>query len=376
MAETLGLYVHLPFCRARCAYCDFAVIAGRADLVPEYLDLLVREIERAGESLGHPPADTLHFGGGSPSLLDPPELERLRMALERAFDLAPLAEVGLEANPEDVTRQRLDAWVSAGITRLPVGVQSTSPEGLAALGRPGEAAAAVRALRLALEAGIPSVGADLIFGWPGQEVRRWEDELACVVGLGAHHVSCYALELDGRTPLVRAIERGERPRPDPDAAAEMYGAAARILREAGYERYEISNWARPGHASRHNRKYWSDRPYLGLGLGAASYVGGRRWTNPRRFREYERMVRSGRSPAAEPYDPDRRAGEAIVLGLRREEGIDLADVAAVHGEGPVEARRPVLQRGVADGLLVRENGRLKLSERGRLIADELLADLL
>jgi oxygen-independent coproporphyrinogen-3 oxidase len=374
--ESLGLYLHVPFCATRCAYCNFAIVAHQDGRMPELVDALVREL--AARATSAPPiVESVHFGGGTPSRLPATAIDRLIEAVRDLFPLAPGAEIGLEANPEDVTPDNAAAWRAGGVTRLTVGVQTFVPEGLAALGRPGAPAWAERALAAAREHGPASLGVDLIFGWPGQTRRQWEDDLDRLEQRPPDHLSLYALETDARTPLVRSIERGERPEPDPDLAADLYERAAARLPAVGLQRYEISNWARDGHRSRHNLRYWTDLPYLGVGPSASSYVAGRRWTNPRRLGDYLAAARAGfPAPEAEAYDADRRTGEALVFGLRLDEGVDLDRVRARHGAEGLAARARVLEQALRDGLLEREGARLRLSERARLIADELFVDLL
>lgn len=371
----LGVYVHVPFCRARCAYCDFAIVVGQPGRAPRYVAALAREAARFATAYGVRPADTLHFGGGTPSSIDPPLIGAATAALRDAFDLRPGAEIALEANPEDVTETSLAAWRAAGVNRLALGVQALVPEGLEALGRPGTVDQARRALRLARESGIASLAADVIFGRPGQQPEDWSEELDAIVALDVDHLSLYALETDAPTPLVRSIERGRVPPTDPDAMAAMYEMAVERLAAAGFARYEISNFARPGHESRHNLKYWTDRPYAGLGQSAASYVDGARWINPRRYPEYVASV-EGAGPEVEPYDADRRAGEALVFGLRRPAGIDLDQVAARHGAPAVARREPILEKGAAAGLVRLAGRQAALTDRGMLLADEVFVDLL
>ena len=373
----LGAYLHVPFCGQRCAYCDFAIVTGQDRRVPTFADALVAEIGAFAARFGTRPADTVYFGGGTPSRVPPPVVARALEALRGAFQLDPGGEVSLEANPEDVGPETVAAWRAAGINRLTIGIQSMKAEGLAALGRPGSEADSARAVRAAREAGIPSLGIDLIFGWPGQSLAGWAGELAEAINLGPDHVSIYALETTSRTPLVRAIERGALARPDPDLMAEMYEVAAIALEGAGLARYEISNFAAPGHESRHNLRYWRDLPYAGFGPSAASYVDGMRWTNPRRYSDYETAARAGFPPVeAEPYEPDRRAGEALVFGLRTVQGVDLAPLAERYGEAAIAARAAALERAVQSSLAVREGSRVRLTGAGFLIADELFVDLL
>ncbi|UCF66166.1 MAG: radical SAM family heme chaperone HemW [Acidobacteriota bacterium] len=391
--ELLGIYLHVPFCAQRCAYCDFAIVAGRSARIGEYFDALEVEIRASSRRLGTRSVDTIYLGGGTPSHVYPQQCRRLIRAVRDAFDVTTAAEISLEANPEDVTPEKLDAWLGAGVTRITIGLQALEDEGLQALGRPGSVEIGVRAVEYARAAAVESLGADLIFGRPGQTLESWRAELAGATELGLDHVSCYALETTSRTPLVRAIEKGRLPAPDPDLAALTYEHTVATLRQAGLARYEISNFARAGSESRHNLKYWLDQGYAGFGMSAASYVDGARWTNPRRLSDYVTSTGHGleRADAAnsgtageahgahrmfEPYDADRRAGEAIVFGLRLDRGVDLAEVSRRHGQRPVDRRRDVLAAGARRGLVEFDGVRAKLAERGRLLADELFVDLL
>ncbi len=371
-----GLYVHVPFCRQRCAYCNFAIVAGRDDLVPRYLELAERELGNLPSAARR--LASVHLGGGTPSRLGRAGIDRLLGAVRRRFTIEAGAEIGLEANPEDVTPGRAAAWREAGITRVSVGVQALDPAGLRAIGRPGAVDEGLAALAILRDAAIPSLGADMIFGRPGQTGAQWHHEIDRLLAAAPDHVSIYALETDAKTPLVRAMERGEVETPDDDRAAAMYETAAAMLAGAGLPRYEISNFARAGHASRHNLRYWTDASYLGIGPSAASYWRGERWTNPRGFGAWARRVEAaGPAPDCEAYDPDRRAGEAIVFGLRLEQGVDLDIVRRRHGEAAVAARQPAIARLLEAGLLeARGAGRIALADRARLIADEVFVELL
>lgn len=373
----VGVYVHVPFCGQRCAYCDFAIVAGQDRRVPEFFRALDGEIEAFGARSPGRAAGSVYFGGGTPSRVPAAAITGTLAALRRAFALDRSAEISLEANPEDVTEEKLRGWLGAGLTRLTIGIQSMEDAGLAALGRPGSVAESLLAVARARAAGVASLGIDLIFGYPGQSLAGWREELERAIECGPDHVSIYALETTSRTPLVRRIERGEVLPSDPDLLAAMYEAGVERLEQAGLARYEISNFSRAGHRSRHNLVYWTDRPYVGFGPSAASYLEGARWTNPRRYSDYLAAAAAGTPPAeSEPFDPGRRAGEAIVFGLRKVEGVDLAELAARYGEAAVAARRPGLARAERAGLAVREGTRWRLAARGFLIADELFVDLL
>lgn len=375
--EALGLYIHLPFCRTRCAYCDFAILTGHDNRTREFAQGVVRDMEGFVQRYGRRMAGSLYFGGGTPSRVEADIIHILIQAVRDLFFLESGAEVSLEANPEDLNPRKLETWLRSGINRLTLGVQAFDQEGLRAIGRPGNVEDSRQAVRLAREVGVPALGIDLIFGRPGQTLEGWGKELEQLPPLEPAHVSCYALETTSRTPLVRRMERGAVPVPDPDLAAAMYEMAVRKLAAGGWERYEISNFARPGFQSRHNLRYWQDEPFAGFGPAAASYIEGKRWTNPRRLDDYLDGVQTGwRDREEEAYDPDRRVGEALVMGLRTAGGVDLDHLAYCHGEEALRVRRPVLQRAEAAGMLIREGSRIRLTPQAMLIADELFVDLL
>jgi oxygen-independent coproporphyrinogen-3 oxidase len=361
----------------RCAYCDFAIVTRQDGRMDEYAAALAREAERFAGERGRRRADTLYFGGGTPSRLPVETLAGMVEAVERALDAGARVETSLEANPEDVTPERAAAWRAAGIDRVTLGIQSLDDGVLAAMGRPGGRRESLAALETLLAAGFARVGADMIFGGPGQTLEGWHAELETVLASGVGHLSCYALEMTSRTPLVRAVERGETAVASDETMARMYRLAVERLADAGLPRYEISNFARPGEESAHNLKYWTDEPYVGLGLAAASYVDGERWTNPRGYRPYVRAADgAGPGPEREPYDPRRRAGEALMFGLRRSAGVDLDRVAERHGRDAVACREPALDRAADRGLVERDGPRLRLSSEGMLLADELFVELL
>lgn len=338
---------------------------------------MARDLSASRRNFSVTTARSLYFGGGTPSLIPAELIGDLIEAAGRHFTLLPGAEISLEANPEDVTEEKVRGWLEAGVNRLTLGVQSLDPEGLRALGRPGNPGDSRRAVETARAAGLPALGIDLIFNRPGQTLDQWQGELRELAALDPDHISCYALEITSRTLLVRRMERGRVAFPDPDLAAEMYETAVEFLASRGWVRYEISNFSRPGFESRHNLLYWQDEPYLGFGPAAASYLAGRRWTNPRRLDDYLRGVEEGWARReVEPYDPRKRAGEALVSGLRLSAGVDLDALARRHGPAALETREPFLRRGEDRGLAVREGSRLRLTSWGMLIADELFVDLL
>jgi len=377
--EALGLYLHVPFCTVRCSYCDFYLLpegARGADRTGRaaFVEALLAEIDAVAERFRGMRADTAHFGGGTPSLLDPPDIAAVVAALRRGFGLPAGSEIALEANPEDLTPARCAALAAAGIGRLAVGVQAMDDATLARLRRPHDARGAARALREARAAGFLSLAADLIFGLPGQEAGPALDGLRAVLDLGVDHLSLYLLEIHARTRLGRAVALGRAVPPPQDETADLWERAVDLLAERGFEQYEISNFARPGHRSRHNVKYWTDAPYLGFGPAAHSYVGGERWSNPADLAGY--LAARGRpEPRREPASPGARGREALYAGLRLAEGVDLAALRRRHGAGTPAADDARLRELLDGGLVTLAGGRLALTRRGRLVSNEVLERL-
>ncbi len=369
----IGLYVHVPYCTVRCSYCDFYLVPSRGRDTGSYIDALCAEI--AGAPVAARAADAVHFGGGTPSLLPPAQLARVLVALGSRFVLENEAEIALEANPEDIDAARLEEWVAAGVNRLSVGVQTLDDALLKMMRRPHDALSAVTALSAARRSAVRSLGADLILGLPGQTPARVLDDIARVADLGADHVSLYLLEVHPRTRLGREVALGRLRPLDDETGAALYEAAADRLESRGYEHYEISNFARPGHRSRHNTKYWTDEDYLGFGPAAHSYVDGRRWSNAARLDEYLARGGAGTRRIVDETPRSTRAAEALIAGLRLAEGVDLTRLRLRYGRDFSAPPRD----GVADlemaGLLVVEAERLRLTRRGRLLSNEVFERL-
>lgn len=377
--EPAGLYAHVPFCSAICPYCDFAVRVGRRDKRRRFVDTLLLEIARC-QLAGDPPfaaVDTIYFGGGTPSLLEPEDLERLLDAIRSRFHPLSGTRVTLEANPEDVDETSLQAWRRLGVSILSLGIQSFDDGELRFLGRRHDAATARRAVELALAAGFETVSVDLIYGLPGQSAGALRDNLEQATALGPDHLSCYELEIHRRTTFGKRAASGELVELPGDRQAELFALTHRLLADAGYEGYEVSNFARaPAHRSRHNRKYWRHAPYLGLGPSAHSFDGDRRrWWNQRLQPRWERALRSGRTPEAdsEMLQPRDLALETIMLSLRTAGGIDLVDFERRFGFDLVETNLALVERSTAGGLLRHEEGRLAPTVPGMAVADGLAA---
>ncbi|HEX2766386.1 MAG TPA: radical SAM family heme chaperone HemW [Candidatus Limnocylindria bacterium] len=381
---THHLYVHVPFCRLVCAYCDFVTVGGRADDIPRYVDALVRELE-ARPAPGT--LTTVYFGGGTPSLLSPDQVARIIDAATSRWLRVDLAEVTLEANPSAREAPDWRGLRAAGVDRISLGVQSLLDDDLRALARGHTAAEAREAFTAARAAGFGNVSIDLIYGIPGQGLREWREGLERAVALGPDHVSCYALQLVldpdewAAAPRPGALRWRQRmtQRQDDGLAAEQYRLAAEVFADAGYRQYELSSWARPGRESRHNAAYWARRPYTGIGAGAHSYDGvARRSWNERDLDRYLARVEVGETPAAgaEELDEPTRAFEAIALGLRRLDGLSRATFAEEFGADPVDRFASTVGDAVAQGLLEVHERTLSLSPRGRLLASEVLLGFL
>jgi oxygen-independent coproporphyrinogen III oxidase len=374
----LGLYIHIPFCSAICNYCNFNRGLFDADLKTRYVEALVEEIHRAGGAGGSGraggDADTIFFGGGTPSLLEPDDVARIIAACEASFAVSAVREVTLEANPETVTEARLAAFRAAGVNRVSFGVQSFREEELRRLSRIHGVDRARAAVREARGAGFDNVSLDLMMWLPGQQVSQWLESVDEAIALAPEHLSLYMLEVYPNAPLREEMARAKWSQaPDEDVAA-MYLTAMERLEGAGYTQYEISNVAQPGRQSRHNLKYWTDGEWLGFGCGAHSTRGGVRWKNVSATEEYVERISAGRSTAVEPrrLDAEERLGDALFTGLRLAEGIDLEWLNARYGVDVWGRYGAQLERFVDAGVLRHDGARLALSRQGMLLAHEVM----
>jgi oxygen-independent coproporphyrinogen-3 oxidase len=370
--DVLGLYLHIPFCSAICNYCNFNRGLLDAELKRAYVAALQQEI-RATQTTDI--ADTIYFGGGTPSLLDPDEVARLIAACLDTVTMAPGAEITLETNPETVDEERLRALRDAGINRISFGVQSFDDAELRRLGRMHDAARARGAFAAARRAGFENISLDLMMWLPGQSVERWEQNVGELLALDPEHGSLYILELYPNAPLKEEMARaGWSQAPDDDAAA-MYERAMETLEASGYRQYEISNVAKPGRESRHNLKYWQDGAWLGFGCGAHGTLDGVRWRNVSGAGEYVARLRGEQSPVAERREltHGERLQEALITGLRLAEGVSLQQLRARYGVD-VRGRYAAALAPFAEAGLVRWAGdRLCLTRPGMLLANEILA---
>lgn len=359
---SLGIYLHLPFCRVHCAYCPFAVSTDLT-LQEAYIDALVREIESAPEA----DADTVFFGGGTPSRTAPEHLQRVVGALRSRFRIEAGAEFSIEANPEDVTPDAIAFWQSLGINRLSVGVQSFHDAELQPIGRIHGAARAREAIRDAVASRLRT-SIDLILGLPNQSAESFRSSLAEAIASGIGHISIYMLDLDEDTALRRRVEAGVVQLPDEETVAALYVEMVKTLRDAGFEQYEISNFARDGEQSRHNLRYWHRRHYRGFGLGAHSFIGERRFANARDIRKY---IDGNVYDFVEELSDVERRHELVLLRLRQAAGIDCDDLRRLCGE---EADTWI-ERGVSEGWLRRDGSRIAFTPGGFLVSSELISQL-
>jgi oxygen-independent coproporphyrinogen III oxidase len=370
----LGLYIHVPFCAAICNYCNFDRGLFEAGTKARYVEALVAEIRRAREP-APAAADTIYVGGGTPSLLEPDDIARVLATCETSFDVAPGREVTLEANPETVTPERLAAYRGAGVNRISFGVQSFRDEELARLSRLHRSARARTAFAEARAAGFDNISIDLMTWLPGQQLPEWLESVEAAIDLGPEHVSVYLLELYPNAPLRKEMARARWSQaPDEDAAA-MYLAGLARFDAAGYEQYEISNVAMPGRRSRHNLKYWTDGEWIGFGSGAHSTRGHVRWKNVSDVEDYISRVGRGESPRVNrrPLGRPEQLGDAVFMGLRLSQGVDLEDIRARYGVDVWLRYRQELEPFLRAGWLRREGARLRLTREGMLVANVVMS---
>lgn len=367
-------YVHVPFCRHRCGYCNFTLVAGRDDLIGDYLRAIEIELSRLGQP--HE-VDTLYFGGGTPTHLGISQFDQLARTVLRWHPLAVGYEWTVEANPADIDEARIDALTSFGVTRLSLGGQSFQPQKLRLLERDHSPAQVTHAVKLAQQAGI-QVSLDLIFAAPGETLTDWLADVDAALTLQPNHVSTYGLTFEPGTSFHNRLGRGDLTQTEESLELEMYLAAIDRLTAAGFEHYEISNFALPGNRSRHNETYWSGDGYYAVGPGAARYVDGIREANLRSTLGYLDRVLRGESPTAdsERLSPEARARELLVFSLRRLEGIDRTTFRQRTGLGIDDLVGPELNRLTKQGYFSDDGQRIRLTRQGLVISDALWPDLI
>jgi oxygen-independent coproporphyrinogen-3 oxidase len=388
----IGLYVHIPFCAAICNYCNFNRGLLDDSLKSRYVAALLRELRASAGR--YPAADTLYFGGGTPSLLEPLEVRSIIETSRAELGLTEDAEITLEANPETIDPERLDGFRQAGVNRLSFGVQSFHDDELAALDRIHTSAEAEQGYGWAREGGFRRVNLDLIYGLPQQPLARWQASLERAIALAPDHMSLYALTVEDGTALAYDIEHGSVREPDGDAQAEMYEWSQGRMAVAGYRQYEISNWSLPGQECRHNLVYWRNGDWLGLGAGAHSHLAGLRFADVYSPKRYVQLV--GETAQAPPEGagaaallksmrqvtfveeprPELARADTLIMGLRLNEGVSLSEFRRRFGSGADDAYAATFEEFASLGLLECANGRVRLTERGRLLANEVFVRLL
>ncbi|HVA16583.1 MAG TPA: radical SAM family heme chaperone HemW [Candidatus Dormibacteraeota bacterium] len=376
-AMTLGIYVQVPFCQTKCTYCNFHTGVVARSLYRPYVDAVCREIAES-RALRDVTVDTVYLGGGTPSLLEPADLGRVMDAIRHNYSCA-LEEVTLEADPETITAEKAAAWLDAGINRVSMGVQSLNDVELRAAGRMHRREDVYRAVELVCAAGFRNISMDLIAGLPHQTRATWESSVGELIALRPEHVSIYLLEVDdgsrlGKEIIAGGAKYGASAVPPDDAMAEFYESACATLAADGFEHYEISNWALPGLASKHNLKYWRRQPYIGFGAGAHSFDGQRRWANVHDPSAYAAAIMQGRTAIEneETVTPAQALDEELFLGLRQLAGIDLARIERKYGADFAPRVRKLLD----DGLIERNGDTIRLNPAKLTISNEAFMELL
>jgi putative oxygen-independent coproporphyrinogen III oxidase len=369
-----GLYVHIPFCSSRCSYCDFATGIYQSELAAEYVFALAREIRSSAYTGAN--VDTIYFGGGTPSLLSPAQLDHLLSTLHDTFKIDAASEITLEINPGSADPEKLRAFRSLGINRASFGAQTFADAELAKLGRSHCAADTLKTFADLRRAGFANVSFDLIAGLPGQTLEGWRRNISQALEVGPEHLSFYLLEVHSGTPLAEHIRRGIQPEPDDDLAGVMYQWMLEQASEAGYEHYEISNLCRPGFHSRHNVKYWIAEPYYGFGCSAHSYDGQlRRWSNQRDVLKYVQTIESHQSPIVEEQQltPADVRAEALFLGMRLMQGVDMHRYRESFGVDLRDEHGEELDRFCKAGLVEFDGDLIRLTRNGALLSNEVFA---
>ena len=386
----MGLYVHVPFCKTKCPYCDFNTYQGIENLIEPFLPAITSEITCWGDALAHPPVKSVFFGGGTPSYLPPGDIERILVAIQSSFQVDPTAEISIEANPGDLDEAACAGILNQGVNRLSIGVQSLDNDLLNLLGRRHQASEAVEAFQSARQAGFDNVNLDLMYGLPNQSMKQWQKTLSSLIELTPEHISLYALTIEEGTPMHRWATEGKIPEPDSDLAADMYQHAREVLAEAGYHHYEISNWSLPDRACEHNLVYWENGPYLGVGPGAHSRLGDYRfWTvlSPRDYNtKAATWADSGSWPLADLVETalqgiptlggwehlslETTCSETMFLGLRLLDGLNLSEASAIAGTDLAKKFQTPIQECLNLGLLEQDGDCLKLTMQTYLVANQ------
>ena len=390
LTNGIALYLHIPFCETKCPYCDFNTYAGINHLIPSYMEALSNELRTWASTLGHPRVNTVFLGGGTPSMLSSKQMNDLFTLIRAEFAVQKDAEVSAEVNPDDVTLERMTGFLEAGLNRISMGVQSFDDTELQLLGRRHDVTQALKAFEAVQRAGFSNISMDLMYGLPHQNLDSWKRNIEGVITVAPQHVSAYALTLEPETPMAQQVSKHILPDQDPDLAADMYEWASAALAKAGYRNYEISNWAQPGRESKHNITYWHNLPYLGVGPGAHSFLGGYRFANGKSPVTYMAKVNAWGEPPPdletllrenpgfvqdiEPMDVQTEMADSLIMGLRLAEGVRNRDFRTRFGVNLHEVYGDAIKETISLGLLKSSGlwpeATIQLTERGKLLANE------
>ncbi len=370
-----GIYLHIPFCKQACHYCDFHFTTSQRGK-PELLDAMLREIEMRKEEMSGQVIDTIYFGGGTPSLLTHTELMRFFDAIYSRFEVNPAAEITLEANPDDLSKEQLKMFRNTPVNRFSIGIQSFREQDLKAMNRAHTSAQAERCTLDAADAGFENLSVDLIFGLPDLSMEAWMENVKMALALPITHVSCYGLTIEPKTALAWQINKGMVKIPDDELAAAQYQWLLDMAEDSGFPWYEISNFAQPGFESKHNTSYWKGIPYFGIGPSAHSYNGTIRSWNVSSNAVYVKEMQEGRRAAeTESLDESGRFHELVLTSLRVRNGLSVTDIRNLYGNDVHRSLLEAAQGYIEQDWLIHHDGRLKLSRQGLLFADKITSDL-
>lgn len=374
MEELISVYVHIPFCQKKCAYCDFASFAGSLGKVDAYLTAIEKEVRDYGARFSGAHVKSLYVGGGTPTLLGAAQIARLFQCLSECFTFTSDAEITIEGNPGTLKRDALDACVSAGVNRLSLGMQAHQDALLSLLGRIHRSSEVASGVNMAREAGLDNISLDLMYGLPNQTLEMWSESLEAALALGIEHISCYELILEDDTPLKKRVDTGELLLPSEDTVLQMAQMALDKTKKAGMHRYEVSNYAFSGNESRHNKVYWACQPYIGLGCAAHGYVGGERYANTSDLNQY---IDGGGTPLTrEPVSAGDAQFERLMLGLRMTRGVDLARFERDFSVSVQTAFEGKIERLISERLLSIQDGFLSCTAHGMNVLNSILVELL
>jgi oxygen-independent coproporphyrinogen-3 oxidase len=372
-----GVYVHIPFCLTKCSYCSFVISSWQPQIADRYCRAVVRELDHffSGDHAWGT-ADTIYFGGGTPSLVPETHIGQILAKCRQSFAVSPECEISIEANPGTLTRSKVEAYRELGINRISIGAQTFNDAGLARLSRTHTSQDITQSLLIAREQGVENLNLDLLLGLPMQTANQWTANLHRLFELSPPHVSIYMLDLDPKVPMYHLIARGDCDLPDDEAVSEWYLQAVRELSDAGCEQYEISNFALPGFQCRHNLKYWQRKPVLGFGVGSHSFDGQNRYANFSNLRAYLHAIETGKTPVEwlGPVSEGENLQETLFLGLRLRQGIDWDQIASRFGRSRIVQYESVLRTKADEGLLEWNDSSIRLTPRGMLLSNEIFRE--